>query len=154
MAQARKDRPSALKVHTTKTRPGRSPTLEIGKVGPRRRNRKPQERRSAGAPGAPLPPPRQTNASRRRREFLTPEEIEKVLKASGQVGRHGARDRTLVLIAYRHGLRVGELVNLRWDQVDLKAGLLHVARLKNGIASTHPIRGPELRALRELQYDN
>jgi type 1 fimbriae regulatory protein FimB/type 1 fimbriae regulatory protein FimE len=85
---------------------------------------------------------------------LTPEEIEKVLKASGQVGRHGARDRTLVLIAYRHGLRVGELVNLRWDQVDLKAGLLHVARLKNGIASTHPIRGPELRALRELQYDN
>src|ERR1039457_3682251 len=70
-----------------------------------------------------------------------------------KLGRHGARDRTLVLIAYRHGLRVSELVALRWDQVDLKAGLLHVARLKNDIASTHPIRGPELRALRELRRD-
>jgi type 1 fimbriae regulatory protein FimB/type 1 fimbriae regulatory protein FimE len=58
-----------------------------------------------------------------------------------------------MLIAYRHGLRVSELVALRWDQVDLKAGLLHVARLKNGLASTHPIRGPELRALRELARD-
>ncbi|MGH8226989.1 MAG: tyrosine-type recombinase/integrase [Steroidobacteraceae bacterium] len=81
---------------------------------------------------------------------MTPEEIERVLRTAGQSGRHGHRDRTLVLIAYRHGLRVGELVGLRWDQVDLKAGLLHVARLKNGIASTHPIRWPELRALREL----
>jgi type 1 fimbriae regulatory protein FimB/type 1 fimbriae regulatory protein FimE len=48
---------------------------------------------------------------------------------------------------------VSELVSLRWDQVDLKAGLLHVNRLKNGVASTHPIRGPELRALRRLQRD-
>lgn len=44
-----------------------------------------------------------------------------------------------------------ELVNLRWEQIDLKAGLLHVARIKNGVASTHPIRGLELRALRELR---
>ncbi|MGA7539006.1 MAG: tyrosine-type recombinase/integrase [Steroidobacteraceae bacterium] len=128
-----------------------SSTLENGKVTSRRRNRKPLERRSAGTPGSPIPPPRQTNASRRRREYLTPEELERVLKACSQVGRHGHRDRTLVLLAYRHGFRVSELVALRWDQVDLKAGLLHVARLKNGIASTHPIRGPELRALRELR---
>ena len=67
------------------------------------------------------------------------------------MGRHGARDRRLVLLAYRHGLRVGELVALRWDQVDLKVGLLHVARLKSGLASTHPIRGPELRE-RRRQY--
>ena len=80
-----------------------------------------------------------------------PDEVEKVLQASSKLGRHGARDRTLILLAYRHGLRVSELVSLRWDQVDLKAGLLHVARLKNGLASTHPIRGPELRALRELR---
>src|ERR1019366_1685421 len=123
-----------------------TPMLENGKVPSRRRNRKPLERRFAGAPGSPLPPPRQTNASRRRREYLTPDEIEKLLQASSKLGRHGARDRTLILLAYRHGLRVSELVALRWDQVDLKAGLLHVARLKNGIASTHPIRGPELRA--------
>jgi integrase len=130
-----------------------APMLENGKVPSRRRNRKPLERRSRATPDSPLPPPRQTNASRRRREYLTPDEIEKLLQASSKLGRHGARDRTLILIAYRHGLRVSELVALRWDQVDLKAGLLHVARLKNGIASTHPIRGPELRALRELRRD-
>jgi site-specific recombinase XerD len=82
---------------------------------------------------------------------LTPDEIERLLKACAGAGRHGHRDRALVLLAYRHGLRVSELVALRWDQVELKAGLIHVARLKNGIASTHPIRGPELRALRELR---
>ena len=131
--------------------PAEAPTLENGKVRLRRRNRKPVARRSAATPDSPLPPRRQSNASRRRREFLTPEEIERLLKACGQVGRHGHRDRTLVLLAYRHGFRVSELVALRWDQVDLKAGLLHVARLKNGIASTHPLRGPELRALRELR---
>src|SRR5206468_6556156 len=50
----------------------------------------------------------------------------------------------------RHGLRASELVALRWDQVDLQAGLLHVSRAKNGIASVHPLRGPELRVLRKL----
>jgi integrase len=128
-----------------------APTLVNGKVASRRRNRKPLERRARSTPGSPLPPPRQTNASRRKREYLTPDEVDKLLQASAKLGRHGARDRTLILLAYRHGLRVSELVSLRWDQVDLKAGLLHVARLKNGIASTHPIRGPELRALRDLR---
>jgi len=128
-----------------------APTLVNGKVAARRRNRNASERRSAAAPGSPLPPRRLSNASRRKREYLTPDEIEKLLQASSKLGRHGARDRTLILLAYRHGLRVSELVSLRWDQVDLKAGLLHVARLKNGLASTHPIRGLELRALRELR---
>jgi len=59
----------------------------------------------------------------------------------------------LILIAYRHGLRVAELVSLRWDQMDLAQGLLHVSRLKNGLASVHPLRGPELRALRRLQRE-
>jgi integrase len=54
------------------------------------------------------------------------------------------------LLAYRHGLRVSELVALRWDQVDLKSGHLHVRRVKNGTPSTHPMQGDELRALRQL----
>jgi type 1 fimbriae regulatory protein FimB/type 1 fimbriae regulatory protein FimE len=57
------------------------------------------------------------------------------------------------MLAYRHGLRVGELVALRWEQVDLTAGLLHVTRLKRGLPSTHPLRGPEIRALRRLQRE-
>jgi integrase len=52
------------------------------------------------------------------------------------------------VMAYRHGFRASELIALRWDQVDLKASTLHVARLKHGSPSTHPLRGPELRALR------
>lgn len=70
-----------------------------------------------------------------------------MLKASAKIGRHSHRDRTLVLLAYRYGFRVSQLVALRWEQIDLKDGLLHVARMKSGIDSMHPIRGPELRAL-------
>jgi integrase len=128
-------------------------TLEIGKVRSAQASRAHQERRSRGTPGSPLPPRRLKNSARRQREYLTPEEIEKVLQVAGRLGRHGARDRTLLLIAYRHGLRVSELVTLRWDQVDLKAGLLHVARVKNGVPSTHPIRSRELRSLRDLKRD-
>jgi type 1 fimbriae regulatory protein FimE len=129
------------------------PTLVNGKVRSRQVNRKAVEQRSPGGPSPSIPPPRLTNAARRKREYLTPDEVEKVLQAAGKLGRHGPRDRTLLLLAYRHGLRVSELVTLRWDQVDLKAGLLHVARVKNGLPSTHPIRGPELRALRELKRE-
>jgi type 1 fimbriae regulatory protein FimB/type 1 fimbriae regulatory protein FimE len=84
---------------------------------------------------------------------LVPTEVEALLKAAGSVGRHGRRDATLLLIAYRHGLRVSELVALRWDHLDLKQGLIHISRLKNGVPSTHPVRGPELRALRQLQRE-
>jgi len=59
----------------------------------------------------------------------------------------------MVLVAYRHGLRVSELVDLRWDQVDFAAATLHVRRVKSGTPSTHPLRGDELRALRRLQRE-
>lgn len=94
-----------------------------------------------------------SNKAQRSREYLTPGEVDRLIKAAGSVGRYGHRDSTLLLLAYRHGLRVSELVSLRWDQVDLKAGLLHVRRLKNGQPSTHPLRGIELRALRRLQRE-
>jgi type 1 fimbriae regulatory protein FimB/type 1 fimbriae regulatory protein FimE len=64
---------------------------------------------------------------------------------------HGHRDQMLILIASRHALRVGELVALRWDQIDFTQGLLHVSRPENGTANTHPLRGPEIRALRRLK---
>src|SRR5215212_6219355 len=91
-----------------------------------------------------LPPKRRYNADVRIREHLTPDEAESLIASAGKVGRHSHRDSTLLLLAYRHGLRVSELVALRWDQVDLRAALLHVRRLKNGTPSTHPLRGPEL----------
>jgi integrase len=59
----------------------------------------------------------------------------------------------MVLLAYRHGLRVAELVDLRWHQVDLEHAILHVRRLKNGSPATHPLTGKELRALRRLQRE-
>ena len=85
----------------------------------------------------PLPPPRVRNQDRRAREHLAPAEVDRMVKAAGSAGRHSQRDSTLLLVAYRHGLRVSELVALRWDQVDFTQGLLHVSRLKNGVPSTH-----------------
>ena len=65
---------------------------------------------------------RKTNKELRPREYLTPAEVDRLMVAAGKVGRHGHRDATLSLLAYRHALRVSELVSLRWDAVDLKAG--------------------------------
>ncbi len=96
---------------------------------------------------------RRKNAEYRQREYLSETEVKAVMGAAARCGRHGLRDAALILIAYRHGLRVSELVALRWDQVDLLQGLMHVTRLKNGVPSVHPLRGPELRALRRLQRE-
>lgn len=90
------------------------------------------------------------NAAVRTREYLTAAEIAQLLRAAGRRGRCGQRDACMILLAYRHGLRVSEVVALKWDQVDLRAGHLHVRRAKNGSPSTHPVQGDELRALRQL----
>jgi type 1 fimbriae regulatory protein FimB/type 1 fimbriae regulatory protein FimE len=100
------------------------------------------------------PPPKVPNADRRSREHLTEAEVERLIAAARRLGRHGQRDAAMILVAYRHGLRVSELVGLRREQVDLGQGLLHVRRLKGGSASTHPLRGPELRALRQTLRDS
>ena len=93
------------------------------------------------------------NSDVRTREYLTPNEIDALMRAARKVGRHGHRDATLILLGFRHGLRVSELVSVRWDQVELKEGRLHVRRVKNGSPSVHPLRGPEIRALRRLKRD-
>jgi type 1 fimbriae regulatory protein FimB/type 1 fimbriae regulatory protein FimE len=77
-------------------------------------------------------------------------EVERLIEATRR-GRNAARDAAAILLAYRHGLRASELVSLRWAQVDLRHGRLHVNRAKGGIESVHPLHGPELRALRPLQ---
>jgi len=100
---------------------------------------------------AKFPPPKPKNTDRRTREYLTPAEVTQLMQAARHVGRHGHRDTTLILLMYRHGLRVSEVSSLRWDAIDLKTALLHVRRLKRGVAATHPLYGPELRALRKLQ---
>ena len=92
------------------------------------------------------------NAHYRQREYLTEREVERLMKAAGD-NRHGHRDATMVLLTYRHGLRASELSALRWEQLDLVHGLLHVARVKNGMPSVHPLTGKELRALRRLQRE-
>lgn len=98
-------------------------------------------------------PRKPKNKDVRTREYLTKAEVDKLIDVARKTGRHGHRDATLILIAYRHGLRVSELVSLRCDQIDLSQGLLHVHRVKNGTPTTHPLRGPELRSLRRLQRE-
>ena len=94
------------------------------------------------------------NSSKKRpREYLTETEIERLMEAARQ-NRQGHRDATAMLIAYRHGLRAGELVGLRWDDLDLNHGRLHVRRAKGGEATVHPIGGKEIRALRRLQRES
>jgi type 1 fimbriae regulatory protein FimB/type 1 fimbriae regulatory protein FimE len=97
-------------------------------------------------------PRRRRNGDLPTREYLTEAEVERLMKAATD-NRHGHRDATMILVAYRHGLRVSELVDLRWDQVDFRTATLHVRRAKQGTPSTHPIVGDELRALRRLQRD-
>src|SRR5258705_2756014 len=92
------------------------------------------------------------NANYRTREYLTEREVERLMKAAGD-NRHGHRDATMILLAFRHGLRASELCSLRWEQVDLAHGRLHVSRVKNGMPSVHPLTGTELRALRRLQRE-
>ena len=97
-------------------------------------------------------PRRLPNGKLRTREYLTPSEVEDLM-AAAKGNRWGHRDSTIVLVAYRHGLRAAELVDLRWYQVDFKSATLHVRRVKKGTPSSHPILGDELRALRRLQRE-
>jgi integrase len=112
-----------------------TPATVIGTVAPRR------------------PPKRVHNAEVRAREYLTGTEVDRLIKAAG-ANRNGHRDATMVLLAYRHGLRPVELVTLRWDAIDFAHGQIHVSRAKNGSPSVQPLSGVELRALRRLKREH
>ena len=100
-------------------------------------------------------PKRVRNRDARPREYLTPREVERLVKAAKKDGRrYGLRDATMILVAFRHGLRVSELCSLTWDQFDFSTGMMHVRRIKNGIPSVQQIGGEEMRALRALKRDD
>ena len=101
-----------------------------------------------------VPPRKPRNADRRPREYLTPKEVERLIVAAKARGRrYNLRDATMILVAFRHGLRVSELCALTWDQIDFSQSMMHVRRAKNGMASVQQIGGEEMRALRALQRE-
>ena len=101
-----------------------------------------------------VPPPRVANAKLRPREYLTPKEVERLITAAkARSRRYKLRDATMILVAFRHGLRVSELCALTWDQIDFAQGMMHVNRMKNGMSSVQQIGGEEMRALRALKRE-
>ena len=110
--------------------------------------------RSFSAKSTPAPrsaPPRKKSRDASVRDYLRPDEVDAMVQAARKSGRHRVRNAAIILLLFRHGLRTAELVALRWQQVDLKAGYLDVHRVKQGHDAKHPLRGPQLRLLRELQ---
>lgn len=103
--------------------------------------------------GRVAPPRRKRNAELRSREHLEPREVTRLILAAKRNGRYGHRDAAIVRLMYRHGFRVSELCALRWDAISLESATISVNRVKRGTPSVHPLRGPELRDLREIKRE-
>ncbi len=101
-----------------------------------------------------MPPSKPKNLDVRAREYLRPDEVDRLIKAAGKDRRHRLRDQTLILLMYRHGLRVSEAAGLRWQQIDWRCSQIHINRCKGGNASTQPLLHDELMKLRALQRKN
>jgi type 1 fimbriae regulatory protein FimE len=102
----------------------------------------------------PMPPVKKKNVERRGREYLTMKEVKQLIDAANDSGNYGDRDALMILMCYRHALRVGEVVDLQWTQVDFRHGRLHVSRLKNGDSSVHFLQQDEMRSMRSLKREN
>jgi integrase len=95
---------------------------------------------------------RKPNKSYRTREYLTEAEVMRLVDAV-KGNRNTHRDACMIMVAFRHGLRAAELVDLKWSQIDFRTAVLHVTRVKKGSPASHQISGDELRMLRKLQKD-
>ncbi|RQN05302.1 tyrosine-type DNA invertase [Pantoea ananatis] len=80
------------------------------------------------------------------RKFLTQREVYGLIRAAGK-GRTGVRDSCLILLAFRHGYRISELLSLSFGDIDLEAGRIYIRRLKNGLSTVHPLMPDEIAAL-------
>ncbi|MGI2909367.1 tyrosine-type recombinase/integrase [Tolypothrix sp. VBCCA 56010] len=96
---------------------------------------------------------RPKNEDVRSREYLRPDEVERLIEAAKSVGRYPGRDGLLMLMMYRHGLRVSEAIALRWSDVDWDTAHIYIKRLKRGNPSNQQIDGKELRLLRSLKRE-
>jgi len=96
-------------------------------------------------------PVRAKNEVYRSREHLTLEEVTRLIESAGDRGRHRLRDRTLLLLMFRHGLRAGEAVALRWDAIMFDAGAISIRRLKRGESGVHRLQEDELKALEQVK---
>jgi integrase len=101
-------------------------------------------------------PPRSKpkNSDLGQRQYLVPDEVKALIESAKQVGRHADRDSTLILICYRHALRVGELIALTWNQFSLDEGRFRVERMKKGNPSVHRLNIDEVNALTNLRQQN
>jgi len=82
-----------------------------------------------------------------RKKELTEGEMDRFLKAAKK-GRHGVRDHAMMLVAFRHGMRVSELIDIRLDEVDLDTGRIFVRRKKGSLSTHHVLEGDEMRSVR------
>src|SRR5687768_2174400 len=91
-----------------------------------------RQEKTVKMPNKRVPPRRKSNREVRSREYLTVDEVKRIRDAARRVGRNGFRDSLLITVAFRHGLRVTEVVNLKWDEVHFDDGTIHITRIKNG----------------------
>ena len=93
------------------------------------------------------------SAAGKSRRYLLPQEIDRLLAAAREEGTYAQRNYTMLLLCYRHGLRLKEIIDLRWNMIDLKNKTLRVVRIGGKKKSVHPLRPDEVQALRQLKND-
>lgn len=106
--------------------------------------------RSTDSPTSP--PRRRPDRAVRPRDYLREDEVERMIQAAER-GRHPLRDQAVILLAFRHGLRSAELVDLQWSDIDWRHARLHVRRLKGSLDAVHPLSKREKKLLRDLQKE-